>query len=140
MKIRIERRFNNSATVLRGPLVYSLRIGENWKKFRGDDAHPDYEVLPTTPWNYGLILDEKNPERSFKMVTKPMADPVYSNRNAPVELHAKGRIVPQWKEARNSADLLPVSPVKSSEPIQDIVLIPYGCAKLRITEFPVLAE
>ena len=116
MKIRIERRFHNSATVLRGPLVYALRIGENWQKFRGDDAHPDYEVLPTTPWNYGLILDEKNPEKSFKIVTKPMTDPVYSNKNAPVELHAKGRIVPQWKEARNSADLLPVSPVKSAEP------------------------
>jgi hypothetical protein len=140
MKIRIERRFNNSATVLRGPLVYALRIGENWQKFRGDDAHPDYEVLPTTPWNYGLLFDAKDPEKSFKIVTKPMADPVYSNKNAPIELHAKGRIVPQWKEARNSADLLPVSPVKSTEPIQDIVLIPYGCAKLRITEFPVLEE
>ncbi len=97
-------------------------------------------MLPTTPWNYGLILDEKNPEKSFKIVTKPMADPVYSSNNAPVELHAKGRIVPSWKEARNSADLLPVSPVKSTEPIQDIVLIPYGCAKLRITEFPVIDE
>jgi DUF1680 family protein len=138
MKIRIERRFHNSATVLRGPLVYALRIGENWQKFRGDDAHPDYEVLPTTPWNYGLILDDKNPEKSFKIVIKPMTDPVYANKNAPVELHAKGRLVPAWKEARNSADLLPVSPVKSTEPTQDIVLIPYGCAKLRITEFPVI--
>ncbi|KAB2640811.1 MAG: hypothetical protein DVB25_03460 [Verrucomicrobia bacterium] len=140
MKIRIERRFNNSATVLRGPLVYSLRIGENWHKFRGDDAHPDYELLPTTPWNYGLILDEKNPQQSFEVVTKPLTEPVYSSKNAPVELHAKARLVPTWKEARNSADVPPVSPVQSAEPIQDIVLIPYGCAKLRITEFPVLGE
>ncbi|MCX6880364.1 MAG: glycoside hydrolase family 127 protein [Verrucomicrobia bacterium] len=140
MKIRIERRFNNSATVLRGPLVFALRIGESWQKFRGDDAHPEYEVLPTTPWNYGLIFDEKDPEQSFKIVTKPLTDPVYSSKHAPIELHAKGRILPQWKEARHSADLLPVSPVQSAEPVQDIVLIPYGCAKLRITEFPVLAQ
>ncbi|MCX6344384.1 MAG: glycoside hydrolase family 127 protein [Armatimonadetes bacterium] len=140
MKIRIERRFNNSATVLRGPLVYSLRIGEKWNIIRGEAPKGLYEVLPTTPWNYGLIFDEKNPEKSFKIVTKPMTDPVYSNLNAPIELHAKGRIVPDWKEAKNSADMLPVSPLKSTEPIQDIVLIPYGCAKLRITEFPVIGE
>jgi hypothetical protein len=71
------------------------------------------------------------------MIPNPAGCTLY-HKNAPVELHAKGRFVPAWKEARNSADLLPVSPVKSTEPIQDIVLIPYGCAKLRITGFPVI--
>ncbi len=140
MKIRIERRFNNSASVLRGPLVYSLRIGEKWQKYRGLDAHPDYEVLPTTRWNYGLILNEKDPAKSFELVSKGMKDPVWSNENAPVELHAKGRIVPEWKELHNSADVPPVSPVASSEPTEELVLIPYGCAKLRITEFPVIGN
>jgi hypothetical protein len=38
----------------------------------------------------------------------------------------------------NSAGPLPQSPVKSSEPIEELTLIPYGCAKLRITELPLL--
>ncbi len=140
MKIRIERRFNNSATVLRGPLVYSLRIGEKWQKYRGSDAHPDYEVTPTARWNYGIILNENALEKSFQFVSKGMKDPVWSSGNAPIELHAKGRPIPQWTELHNSADKPPVSPVKSSEPTEEVVLIPYGCAKLRITEIPVLAE
>lgn len=140
MRITVERRFNNSATILRGPLVYALRIGEQWNPIRGEAPHQDFEVLPTTPWNYGLILDGKNPEKSFKVVTRKMTNPVYASLNAPIELHAKGRIVPEWKEEKGGAGLLPVSPVKSTQPVEKLVLIPYGCAKLRVTEFPVLEE
>jgi hypothetical protein len=140
MAIRVERRFNNSATITRGPLVYSLKIGEDWKKIGGVDPHADYEVLPTTPWNYGLILDTANPAKSITVKMKPMVGTIYSPAGAPIELHVKGRIVPEWKVEHNAAGILPVSPVNSSEPIQDLTLIPYGCAKLRITEFPVLDE
>ncbi|HOM72659.1 MAG TPA: glycoside hydrolase family 127 protein, partial [Armatimonadota bacterium] len=140
MKIRIERRFNNSATILRGPLVYSLKIGEEWTKVAGEEPHADYQVMPTTPWNYGLILDMENPEKSITVKKKSVGKMIYSSDTAPIELHVKGRIVPEWKEEHAGAGMLPVSPVKSSEPIQDLVLIPYGCAKLRVTEFPVLDE
>ena len=54
------------------------------------------------------------------------------------ELRVKGRRVPEWDMYMNSAGPLPQSPVKSSEPIEELTLIPYGCAKLRITEFPLL--
>jgi len=32
----------------------------------------------------------------------------------------------------------PESPVTSISPIEDLVLVPYGSARLRVTEFPVL--
>jgi hypothetical protein len=38
----------------------------------------------------------------------------------------------------NSADVPPLSPVKPEGDVEIIKLVPYGCARLRITEFPVM--
>jgi hypothetical protein len=136
MKVRAERRFNGSVTLKRGPLVYSLKIGERWERIRGIDACPDYAVYPTTPWNYGLLIDPENP--GAEVIVKSVGDVIYSPDTAPVELRVKGRRIPEWQLVDEQAGPLPVSPVKSSEPVEELTLIPYGCAKLRITEFPLL--
>ena len=140
MPIRIERRFNDSVCITRGPLVYSLKIGEQWKKIRGEHPNADYEVHPTTPWNYGLMLDTERPEKSVKFVRKNLGNMIFSSDGAPVELHLRGKLVPEWKLEHNAAGTLPKSPVRSDQPVTDLVLIPYGCAKLRVTEFPLLEK
>ncbi len=136
MAVRVERRFNDSVALKRGPIVYSLKIGERWERIRGEDPCPDYAVHPTTPWNYGLLLDPEKPE--VEVVTKSVGRTVYDPNYAPVELKVKGRRIPEWTLVDNQAGPLPRSPVKSSEPVEELTLIPYGCAKLRITEFPLL--
>ena len=137
MKVEVERRYHDSVTVRRGPLVYSLKIGEQWEKIKGEEPHADYAVYPTTPWNYGLAIDPENPQ--VEVIKKSVGDVVYGPEFAPIELKVKGRRVPEWGFVDNSAGPLPHSPVESSEPIEELALIPYGCAKLRITEFPLLA-
>ena len=138
MKVEVERRYHDSVTVKRGPLVYSLKIGERWEKIGGEEPQANYAVHPTTPWNYGLVIDPENPE--VEVIRKSVGDVVYGPEFAPIELRVKGRRVPEWALEMNSAGPLPQSPVKSSWPIEDLTLIPYGCAKLRITEFPLLTE
>lgn len=138
MKVETERRYNNSITIKRGPLVYSLKIGERWERFRGEDWCPDYAVYPTTPWNYGLVIDPENPE--VEVIKNQVTDSNWAPDKAPIELKVKGKRVPQWQMEDNQAGELPVSPVKSSEPVEELTLIPYGCAKLRITEFPLIEE
>ena len=58
MKIAVTRWEANgdSVSVQRGPLTYSLKIGERWQAY-GTEGWPAYEVYPTTAWNYGLIVD-----------------------------------------------------------------------------------
>jgi hypothetical protein len=136
MKVEVERRYHDSVTVKRGPLVYSLKIGERWEKIIDRPICPDWAVHPTTPWNYGLIIDPENPE--VEVIKHGVKDVIYGPEYAPIEIRVKGRRVPEWQMENNSAGPLPQSPVKSDEPIEELTLIPYGCAKRRITEFPLL--
>ena len=72
MEVRVQRweKNQNAVSVSYGVLTFSLKIGERWQRCGGTDAWPEFEVFPTTPWNYGLVLDEKNPAKSFKVVKR----------------------------------------------------------------------
>ncbi|MGC8898407.1 MAG: beta-L-arabinofuranosidase domain-containing protein [Bacteroidota bacterium] len=147
MEIHVKKwaRNHDGISVYRGPLAYSLKIGERWERYGGTDKWPEFQVFPTTPWNYGLLIDSKNPVRSFEVVKKsPRASSQpFSPDNAPVELHAKGKRIPQWKLQPNGlvGEIQPrLDGVRSDEPVDDITLIPMGCARLRISVFPQIGE
>jgi hypothetical protein len=128
-----------AVSIHRGPLTYSLRIGERWERYGGTDAWPAYEVFPTTPWNYGLL---SSPAGTFEVVRKEGALPEqpFTVDAAPIELHAKGKRIPNWQLERGLCPVLQQSPIKSDEAVEDITLIPMGCARLRISAFPVIGD
>lgn len=138
MRITVARDFNDGVVVNRGPLVYSLLIGEDWRKLNDHPRAPDWAVHPTTPWNYALSVDMKNPERSFEIERRPLGDYPFSPDGAPLRLKARARRLPAWTMLNDSAAPPPPSPVTSAEPLEFITLVPYGAAKLRITVFPQL--
>jgi len=144
MSVRVVRwtKNKNSASVYRGPLTYSLKIGEKYVREGGTDKWPAWEIHPVTPWNYGLVLDEKDPASSFEVVKKPMPKgQPFEARVAPIELRAKAKKIPNWKlDHRGLVGPIAESPVKSGEPVETITLIPMGCARLRISAFPVIGE
>ncbi len=137
---RVTRWHHGSIAIERGPLVYSLKIGEDWRKIRDKAPAADWEVYPTTPWNYALRINEARPDRSVEVIEKPLGAMPFSARGAPVELRVKGRRLPEWKLENGSAGPLPESPVESAQPLETLTLIPYGSAKLRITAFPWLKK
>jgi DUF1680 family protein len=136
MQPRVSRWENGSVAIERGPLVFSLKMGESWTKLESDTLAPDWEVQPTTPWNYGLEVDPSHPATSIKVVEASLGRYPFSEDGAPVELIVKARRVPEWQMVEGSAGPLPKSPVKSRSPEEQVTLVPYGAAKLRITAFP----
>jgi hypothetical protein len=140
LTLRAERRFNDCVTIHRGPLVFALQIGQDWRKLRDQPPTADWEVHPTTPWNYALWIDPANPAASFRTQFDALADQPFSSTSPAVRLIGKGRRIDGWELVKNAAAPPPRSPVHSSAPSEEVVLIPYACAKLRITELPILAE
>jgi hypothetical protein len=131
----------NSVSVNRGPLTYSLKIGEEYVRAGGTDKWPAWEIHPTTAWNYGLVLNEKDPPSSFELVRKswPRDNQPFEANAAPIQLRTKAKKIPAWKKDHlGLVGKIQDSPVKSDEPTETVTLIPMGCARLRISAFPTI--
>lgn len=190
MAVRTETRCRNAVSILRGPLYFALRIGQEYRELttagiarsevRAQSGFPvfDWEIHPTTPWNYGLIVDREQPEKTVRVETHPVGRLPFAQKgepfirkaaagekadwapgfkdwgegetktaafvkavwqqDEPVVLKVKGRRVLNWGMEKGSAASLPDTYQEADEPEADLELIPYGCTRLRVTEFPAL--
>ncbi|WP_139992566.1 beta-L-arabinofuranosidase domain-containing protein [Paenibacillus paridis] len=148
MKIKASTWVNHSIGIERGPLVFSLKIEENWV----EKANPapqvkasgfkEYAIDAKSPWNYGLLIDREHPEASIEVVTSAMPDNPFLQETTPIKLIAKGKRIPAWGKAPNgvSAAEPPVGPVYSAEATEEITLVPFGAENLRVTYFPEATE
>ena len=149
MQVTVNRWTENhdSVSVNYGALTFSLKIGEEARKtdwhIKGDPAHnwPFTELYPSTPWNYGLVLDAAHPEKTFA-VTKlawPKDDYPFTPESAPIQIVARGKQIPEWTlDKYGLCAVLQVSPVRSEKPEETVTLIPMGTARLRISAFPTI--
>jgi hypothetical protein len=140
LKLRYWIRNGNSVSVDRGPLTYALKIGEKYVRHGGTDAWPAFEVYPTTAWNYGLVIDAERPlDDQFEVRQKswPKDNQPFAAQAAPLEIRAKARKIENWKpDSLGLIGEVQPSPVRSTESVETVTLIPMGAARLRISAFP----
>ena len=136
MRPRANKGFNNSISIERGPLLFSYPIGESWVKLASRGMTADWQVFPSTPWNYALDVNPEDPAPSIEVSEQDIRQDVFSGKHPPVHLTVKARKVPAWRAEDGVADSVPESPVTSAEPAEKIALVPYAAAKLRISAFP----
>jgi len=148
---------HNSVSVDYGPLTFSLKIGERydqvdptktaerdskWQATADTVKWPAFEIHPTTPWNYGLVLAE-SPEKSFelKRLPWPKDDYPFTPESAPIQLTAKAQQIPAWTVDKSGlCAVLQTSPAFSAQSVEDVTLIPMGAARLRISAFPTVSS
>ncbi len=135
---------SRAVAINRGPLVYSLRIGEKWT-VRTSDPHglgfDEFEVHSTTPWNYALQLDPANPDAylTFTNFAATPANP-FDPAQPSVGLLAWARRLPDWTIGWRGTQAFepPVSPVASTNPLEAVMLVPFGSQHMRLSWFPYL--
>lgn len=130
---RISKWFHESVALERGPIVFSYAIGEDWVKLRNRGLTADWQVYPTTQWNYALAVENANDVRISETEVR---DRPFTLRNIPLKLSVRARKYPAWVAEEGAANELPQGRVKSNEPEEMITLVPYAAAKLRVTAFP----
>jgi DUF1680 family protein len=138
LKPRASRWFNNSVAVERGPLVFSHGIGESWVKLGDRGMTADWQVFPTTAWNYAIAVSPEDAADSVSVTEAPLGQRPFTANPAPVELRVKARKLSSWRAEDGAANPVPPSPLSSDQPEESIALVPYAAAKLRITAFPQL--
>ena len=136
------RGFNQSVSIEHGPLLFSLPIGEKWQKLADYGLTANWEVLPTSAWNYAIeensaLQRSEAPVSEVPFSSKTPAVTVMVGARPVPEWATHARSVPEWVTDKNYAPPPPQSPVAlRNGATQILTLIPYGAAKLRITSFP----
>lgn len=131
---------NDAVSIHRGPLAYSLKLGENWVR-NGDRHWPTYDLRTTDAWNCALSISDEDLDKQFEVVPRSGVKfgQIFYTTSAPHTLKAEAYVIPQWTlNKKGMPNPLRKSPVRV-EPVspKDIELLPMGCASLRITVFPI---
>ena len=129
-------------TVEYGPLVFALPIETEYtmheyekKGIERKFPYCDYELSPKSEWRYGFASEQ------FEVCFYEGDEIPFSSKASCIGVKTKLSRV-DWEYAdgyETVADKVPVSNVAVGEE-EEKELIPYGCAKLRMTEMPKVCE
>ena len=123
-----------------GSLVFSLPIAYEKKMLEYEKKgierkfpYCDYEYLPKSDWNYAFSSED------LVLEPKEISDIPFSSENPPVTVKARMKKITWGYEDGyiNVCAKVPESRAPISEE-EEIELYPYGCAKLRMTEMPLV--
>jgi len=153
ISVRTWTKNEDCVSIDRGPLTYSLKIGERVVQSDGRETifdkkiltkkanfkdWPAIELFPSTPWNYGLVLEEtlRFEERGWPKNNMP-----WTHAGTPVMLTARAQRIAGWKlQENNLAGAIQQSPIASDEPVETVTLLPMGACRLRISAFPTMGK
>lgn len=147
MHVFKNRWFENSMSVERGPITYALKMNETVSRVKNDKDPVEYgsyydEVRSSSPWNYGLIEtpDNKLNEQYKVEKTGTVLNYPWNLQNCPISIKTKGKRIPSWQLYNEMTGPVPFSIIHGMETTreEEIILVPYGCTQLRISQFPIV--
>lgn len=138
----LQKRPHDLNTVRYGSLVFSLPIKYEKKKheYERDGVerrfpYCDYEYLPVSDWNYAYC------DSPLAVENREIDDIPFSSENPPVVIKAAVQKI-NW-DLEDGYETVCAKTPKMAVPLsapEEILLYPYGCAKLRMTELPLIKQ
>lgn len=137
---KIQNREYGLYTVQCSPLVFSLPVRYEKKMYEYEKdgverkfPYCDYEYIPISDWNYAYC------STGFKLEKREVGKIPFSSQQPPVVVKAYVKQI-DW-ELEDGYETVCAKEPLSRTPIgeeKEITLYPYGCAKLRMTELPII--
>lgn len=145
MTVRPISRGRGASGVALGPLVLAYSPGEVWERLPGSPAFGDWEVRPRRSWNVGLAVHRDQLAAVARVERLAVESPPFGLRTGSppsgidgvaLKVWVPGRRLPNWLLERNSAAEPPSGLPDGPDLVAPVPLVPYGSARIRVTEFP----
>ncbi len=95
---------NGGVAIERGPLVYALKIDEEWKALEPDKINPRsttsfpaYHVTAKSDWNYALALQDDELENQIEVIQEKWNSNPWSTNTAPITIKIPAKKINNWK-------------------------------------------
>jgi Beta-L-arabinofuranosidase, GH127 len=148
MQVRAHQRPRDAMALTLGPLTLAFAPGEVWERIPGSEGLGDFEVRFRRSWSYALALE---PARANECRVERLSvpSPPFSHKtgSAPIgvehvalRVHVSAELLNSWKLEQHSAAPPPQGLTGPLRAEHQIPLVPYGCARIRIAEFPVISR
>jgi len=138
MQVRAENPVAGGISILRGPLVYALKIKdarEAVTNVRNTAPNfPAWNLTPASPWNYALSAADLS---QVQVAARPITDFPWTPDTAPVVLSIPAKRVTGWTlTADGKSPPFPAVPLQLANETETVELIPAGATQLRLSVFP----
>lgn len=144
MEVVAQQQVNNGISIERGPLLYALKIKQETNNIKEFAVKGFFEtqIAPASPWNYGLVMGNGPVDKTVTVIKTQMPQNPFVQEETPVQLKVKAKRLPLWTLDYNKTAALdvPFSPVTSNEITEDVILVPFGSEKIRLSIFPVIGK
>ena len=149
MRLSIGRSSDGGVFLERGPLVYALRPGEDWRaifmpefEITSPDYFPMWAASASSPWNYGLAVDRSSSlENEIRQVETERKENLWIE--SPIALEVPARRIEGWSLQHPNGDdqewfRTPPLPSGMNQigSLERIKLVPLGSTHLRLSVFP----
>jgi len=134
MPLRTRREAAGGMTLWRGPILLALPVESARCALRGKEPFADYEMLPRSQWRFAIAEALLN---GAKTILRESGAQPFDENDPPLRVTLPLAPAPQWRTRQHGAGPIPEPFAVELSAMTEQTLVPYGCTRLRIAQFPI---